>query len=635
MNFIFYDIETTKNCFLVVLQYNDMQVVYKISKYRNDYKQMVKHWKSLIQRNFCFVGYNNIAFDAQIIEFILQKERTAEEIYAESQRVIEIPTETKFLQLIPEWKLSFKNIDIFKIKGFDSRAKATSLKFLEFNLRMASIEEMPLPHDIEYTEEQEKDLEEYCKYDVFATIHCFNELDIESEVNVRMTTGENFNVNILNAAEPRMAKTIFLKELSRVLGKSKDELKQDKEKYLSSFTTFNVNIPEYIKYEGKELNIMLDYFRNLKINRYNTKNVIDKEIRNGNVTAYLGSGGLHSSVKPQIIIPDENEEIIDIDWVSFYPFLKIRNGFYPKYLTEKYLEVYYNFYLERKKHKKGTPLNYAMKILLNSSFGLMNEENSPIYDPIAFMNVTITGQLTLLMFTEMILKRCPKTFIISQNTDGILLKIKKEDKENILELCKEIVEITKIDTEIEYYKKVIVQDVNNYISINVNGSIKRKGIFEVRDDIYKTGLWNKNTSFNIIPLALQAYFVEKKDIRQFIKSHTNIYDFLGAVKKKSDFELYYYDKQGNKHDCQKITRYYLSNQGYYLVKDYGHKKDAKTDKMKHVTTKVEANNGCKVLNKVTDENALNYKDLDYNYYISETEKIIFEIEGNFRQTELF
>ncbi len=307
---------------------------------------------------------------------------------------------------------------------------------------------------------------------------------------------------------------------------------------------------------------------------------------------------------------------------------------FPPYLSEKYLEIYEGFYTKRKATKKGTPLNYAYKILLNSSYGLLNEVNSPIYCPEAAIAVTIIGQLTLLMLTEQLVKCCKELIIIQLNTDGITLKYPIEYNNIILETYEKFAKLVNIDIEEVFYKKMIIRDVNNYISIDVDGKSKRKGIFEIYEDLDKTGLWNKNTSFNIIPLALNAYFVEGKDIRKFIKSHTNIYDFCGAIKKKSDFDLVWYDKFGNRNECAKVTRYFIPKTGSFLIKEFKTPHvDKRTGKTSKRTTKVEANNPCQVLNKIADENALTY-DIDYTYYIKATEKIIFEIEGNLQQTAL-
>lgn len=622
--YVIYDIETVKNSFLVVLEDFDSgkQITYKISDYRNDWSIMVKHWKSLIKRNYYFVGFNNIGFDAQVMEFILQKERTAEEIYNEAQRVINLPDELRWQNTIPEWKLSFKNIDLYLIKGFNSNAKRTSLKFLEFNFRLHNIEEIPINHWDNISEEEEKLVEEYCRYDIFATRKALEKF--MSEVIARQESSASFGINLDNAAEPKMVKKIFISELCKELGITKDEMLQRRDLYKAELKPFKVTLPKYLRFNDEKLKQTYNFYENLLINPHNTKGAVNLSYRWHGIEIVHGLGGLHASINPAIIESSENWIIHDLDFTSFYPFLKIRNKLYPTYLSEKYLEIYEGFYHKRKQCKKGTPLNYAYKILLNSSYGLLNEANSPIYCPEAAINVTVIGQLTLLMLVEKLVETCKSLKLIQLNTDGVTLKYPVEYKERIIATYQEFAKLVQIEIEDVYYRKMIIQDVNNYISIDIDGKSKRKGIFEIYEDLDKTGLWNKNTSFNIIPLTLNAYFVEGKDIRKFIKSHTNIYDFCGAIKKKSDFDLVWYDKFGNKNECTKITRYFIPKTGSYLVKEYH---DGRT-------TKVESKNPCQVLNKITDENALNYN-LDYSYYIKKVEEIIFEIEGNQKQTTLF
>jgi hypothetical protein len=257
----------------------------------------------------------------------------------------------------------------------------------------------------------------------------------------------------------------------------------------------------------------------------------------------------------------------------------------------------------------------------------LNEENSPIYDPVAFMNVTVSGQLILLMFMEKILKVCKDVLIISANTDGILLKVANSELSLVKDVSKQMTEITGIKTEHEFYEKVIVKDVNNYISVNVDGSVKRKGLLELRKDLYNTGLWNKNTSFNIIPLTLQAYFVEGKDYKEFIRTHTNIYDFCAAVKKKSNFKIlqhFYKNNSIETVECGKVTRYYVSKKGSYLIKSYDDGRESK----------IEAGYKSTILNRIVDENALNY-DIDYSYYELAVAEIIQSIESNNKQLTMF
>lgn len=627
MQFVTFDIETTLTCFLIVMKdfQSKKKVCYKISKYRNDYDTFVRHWKSLIKRDYYFVGFNSLNFDSQIIEFILQKPRTYSEIYDEAQRVISLTDEQRYESSIPEWKMSFKNLDLFKIYHYDNKNRRTSLKWCEFSMRMSNIEEMPLPHDVEYTEEEELLTEEYCEYDVLAT-----ELLLEKsldKIKLRFDIGEVYGLNLNNANDPKIGSEIFKKLLEESL-----ERKIGKERTYRPVINVNEIILPHIKFETQQCQLLLDAFNKLKITT--TLKPFEYSIKLGDITYDFGVGGIHGAIQG-IHKPTENELFKSFDISSMYPNTGIQNNLYPQHLGERFCSIYNEVYKTRAKAKKegNKAVNEGLKLALNGSYGKSNDAYSFFYDPKYTMSITINGQLSLLMLIEKLYLAGFKLKVA--NTDGCELIIPKDKEELYFSICKEWENLTKYELEYFDYSIMFMRDVNSYLGVYTNGKIKRKGIFEIYEDFVGMKAWNKNPSFLIIPLALQAYFVEKKDIRQFIRNHQNIYDFLGAVKKKSDFELYYYDKQGNKHNCQKITRYYLAKNSYYLVKDYGHKKDAKTGKMKHVTTKVEANNGCKVLNKVTDENALNYKDLDYNYYISETEKIIFEIEGNQKQTTLF
>ncbi len=60
-------------------------------------------------------------------------------------------------------------IDLFKIHHFDNRARSTSLKVLEFNMRSDSIEDLPFPVGTVLNPEQIKVLKEYNQHDVAQT----------------------------------------------------------------------------------------------------------------------------------------------------------------------------------------------------------------------------------------------------------------------------------------------------------------------------------------------------------------------------------------------------------------------------------------------------------------------------------
>ena len=84
---------------------------------------------------------------------------------------------------------------------------------------------------------------------------------------------------------------------------------------------------------------------------------------------------------------------------------------------EAFCEQYEWFFDERKKIPKKDPKNYVYKIILNSTYGLSNDENSFLYDPEFTMRITINGQLSLSMLYEMI---CSHHLILFQNRYHVL-----------------------------------------------------------------------------------------------------------------------------------------------------------------------------------------------------------------------
>uniref|UniRef100_UPI002B1CEA6B hypothetical protein n=1 Tax=Pseudomonas oryzihabitans TaxID=47885 RepID=UPI002B1CEA6B len=60
-------------------------------------------------------------------------------------------------------------IDLYKIHHFDNKARATSLKVLEFNMRADNISDLPFPVGTTLTRENVEVLKEYNAHDVVQT----------------------------------------------------------------------------------------------------------------------------------------------------------------------------------------------------------------------------------------------------------------------------------------------------------------------------------------------------------------------------------------------------------------------------------------------------------------------------------
>ena len=257
--------------------------------------------------------------------------------------------------------------------------------------------------------------------------------------------------------------------------------------------------------------------------------------------------------------------IMSSDVVSYYPNLAIKNKWAPAHLPqEEFCRRYEWFFEQRKVIPKKDPKNYVYKIILNSTFGLSIDENSFLYDPQFGMQITINGQLSLMMLYEMLSEGIPGSIPLMQNTDGLEMMIPAEHKEKYLEICKEWEAMTQLTLEHDQYQKVVIGDVNNYIAVNTAGKAKCKGRFE-----YENLALHKNKSHLIIPKALYAYFIENKLPEQFLQENRNIFDYCAGVKIKGDWEFQQtciINREITRQSLQKTLRYYISKGGCKIYK---------------------------------------------------------------------
>jgi hypothetical protein len=245
-------------------------------------------------------------------------------------------------------------------------------------------------------------------------------------------------------------------------------------------------------------------------------------------------------------------------------------------------------------------MNYVYKIILNSTFGLSNDDKSFFYDPELFCKITINGQLSLMMLYEQIMERIPGAVALLQNTDGVETIIPREYIDLYMEICEEWQDKTNLNLEHDKYQKLVLADVNNYIGVNnfidvditkwreIKQSqphylfkvdkdkfsfapVKLKGRF----DFHNLQL-HKNKSKLVIPKAIYNYFVMDILPEHYLEENKNILDYCIGGKSKGDWKQVARNiKNGelNEEELQKINRYFISKDGVKIIKV--NKKDAR------------------------------------------------------------
>lgn len=323
----------------------------------------------------------------------------------------------------------------------------------------------------------------------------------------------------------------------------------------------------------------------------------------------FGVGGIHSSIESQVVKEDDEYILIDWDVSSYYPNLSIVNNIFPAHLGIEFCHVYKDLYERRKTFPKDSARNLSLKLALNSTYGNSNNIYSPFYDPKYTMTITVSGQLSLLMLIEMILTRCEGSSSIQSNTDGITMKIRREDSELADEVVKEWEKITGLEMERNDYKAMFIQNVNNYISLYTNGKVKLKGKFD-----YKLS-HHQNPSALVVKKAVEAFLINDIPLEEFITKHDDMYDFMIRTKIPRSSRLVMIDSEGNEIEQQNVTRFYISKgEGSgSLIKIMPPVKNKTEDRRIGICV----GETVKICNDIDD-----FKwDIDYDYYIKEALKL--------------
>ena len=601
MNHWVMDYETLSNCFTAVFEHykTNEKKIFVVHDLRNDFDSFIEFLKENKKNKEWHISYNGLAFDAQVTHYIIKNRKmfrdlngckTANYIYQFAQQCIQ-RSNAKQWHEFPEWEMVIGQIDLFKMHHWDNPAKRSSLKWIQYSMDWDNILDMPIHHETEITTLEEIDtILEYNINDVRSTKEIFNRST--ELIKLRKELTKTYGINLYSASEPRISKELFAYYMADKLKIDKRELKKMRT-YRDTIKFKDIILP-YIKFESPEFKKLLERFEAVEINASNLRGAFKYSVDYKGVKTHFGVGGVHGARTSGVYESDEDNIIMSSDVTSFYPNLVIRNKWAPGHFpVNEFCDQYEWFFEERKKIPKSNPMNYVYKIILNSTFGLSNDENSFFYDPELTMRITINGQLSLMMLYEMIMEHIPNAVPLMQNTDGVEIRIPKEYKDDYLGICKRWEEMTNLQLEHDEYQKLVLGDVNNYIGLNNFKEVDMKTWREVkaknphykfkvqgdkfyfapakmkgRYDFYGLAL-HKNKSKLVIPKAVYNYFIHDILPEDYIESNKNILDYCIGAKSKGEWgQVARYVENGSyKEDhLQKINRYYISKDGVKIVK---------------------------------------------------------------------
>ncbi len=609
-----YDIETYSNYCLIVFKDIDSGK-YSIFEYGEDPESNIK-LVLFLKNKPTLVGFNNLGFDAQVVEFILTNSTvTGAQIYKFVQtRIIgsEFPP-------VYETDLSTVNVDLYKIWHFNNNAKRTSLKWLEFFFRENKIEDLPYDHTKKITTAANKvKIIDYCKFDVDKT---HNFLIVSKEVvRDRYNYSQKYNdPTFMNLPDPSIGERLFLKDLATHLRVTEKHLKAQRTKR-SNVVVKDIIFP-YVQFSTPEFNKLYKFFNGITIVPDTEGDIVlksnfDYNLTHNGLQIFYGVGGIHACVKPGVYTSNDEYDIEDIDVASYYPNLGAQNTLFPEHLTNEFSRLTREYFIERKLHPKGSLENASIKLRLNSAYGKSNSKYSFFYDPKYTVSITVNGQLLLSMLVEELSKISE---VLQVNTDGLTIRSHVSKRNEVKCICKKWEDLTKLSLESANYSKMCIIDVNNYLAVYTNGDIKRKGRFETYQDMLDNKTYHKNPSANIIAIALNDYYTKAVPIEDTVRACIDIYEFLYGLKKKSNFAyvLVEADSTGllvnNTVHKDRVLRYYVSDDGGNLLKVYNDFRVSQVEKGKFVTP----------LQRIhSRNNKIKHHSINYEHYIEKCMDVV-------------
>lgn len=640
---VIYDIETLKNFFCYVdLDYNTKEFrTFKIGLSNNDLLEFHDYLKDKKPNQ---VGYNNLKFDSQVCQYILENtdywsshdytsSEIANEIHKYSQSVIDKQDSGEWSDY-PEWKLTCKQLDLFKIWHFDNAAKRTSLKWIQFAIDWHDLRDMPINHNTEITEDDIESIIDYCKNDVSSTAEFLNitlgKTDLplykgKDKLQLRKDIKKEFGINCLNFNDVKIGDELNKIGYLNLTGLSKYDLKNLHTK--QSPFTFKDCIPEYISFKTFELQSFYNKIKDTVVD-VNKKQEFTFDFKGTSYT--IAKGGIHSNDPSRIIKPTENQVLIDADIGSQYPNALRKRKLYPRHLGTEWLNMYIDTIekrLDAKKEYKRTKdpkyksIDELFKLALNGGgFGKTGESTSWQYDPFVSMNTTIGNQFEILMLIEEL--ELQGIRVISANTDGIVSLFYRD----LIDIYYKVCENWEIKVgnhklgKLEYteYELLVQNSVNSYLAVKKGDSpietrAKYKSEFTIDFEI------NKNKSARVVNLALSEYFLKGINPKIFIENHRNIYDFCIGVKANKGWYFQTENIVNGELEVQKqqkTIRYYVSKPGKKLVKCHN---DGRR-------IQAEAGIWMQTIFNLYQEKEWNEYNIDYKYYISRVYDIINKID---------
>ena len=589
-----------------------------------------------------------------------------------------INSDDKFGRAVKPSEEYVKQVDLFKINHFDNRARSTSLKLLEFNMKMDDIQDLPFDVDADLTDDQIDLLLKYNMHDVKATLLFYQHT--LPMIKFREELSQKYKRDFINHNDTKIGKDYFIMRLEEAMPGSC--YKRDKGSSVVRQTKRDtIKIADclfsYYDFKRDEFNLVLDWFRSQEIKE--TKGVFSdiEEHDLGDLAAYADL-----THKRQKWFNKPSEEAVALfkeqrpmGWVSEEQ-LKAKKKGQHQYSYWKNWRVADNLNVRVGGFRfdfgtGGIHGSVESQIVSeDDNYCIIDADVASMYPNIAIANRVYPEHLSekfcdiyedVYQQRKSYAKGSAENAMLKLALNGVYgdsnnqyspfydpqytMTITINGQLSLCLLAEKLMEIDGLqliqvntdgvtvklprwkamqyDEVCEAWQKQVGLQLefahySKMIIRDVNNyiAVYVDGKVKRKGAYQYEGLgWHQDQGGLVIPMAAEAAMLNGTDIEDFVRSHKNKYDFMLRTKVPRSSKLVMIGPDGQDIPQQNICRFYACNAGGELVKIMPPVGDSEEPRR----ISVAAGYPMWVCN---DINGFSWKDIDYRYYIDAAEKLV-------------
>lgn len=432
-----------------------------------------------------------------------------------------------------------------------------SLKMYGAKLRCKLLQELPIDHRAWLCEPQRVAIRQYCRNDNLVTMALAK--DCKNGVQLRERIGLKYNINVMCKSDPQMGELVLATMSERL-----NNRKLTKPNMKKVARSFNYTPPSFIAFESQVLQDVLEMVKATPF-ELSAKHKVTLPRDVGKIITLgegdlkrqykMGIGGLHSVTSGSTYRSNANLEVKEVDVSSYYPNIILICGFFVGAIGPEVFHTIYKSLVDMKndgtvrKNDINAILNdestvtsesilalaaeleivisdiAAAKLLINGVYGKFGSHFSKVFAPDMMIHTTLTGQLGMFMLLEQFHKHGIN--VISANTDGINIAVRKDQVAFADELVKWWCGVTQWVMDYNHYTSIHYRDVNNYFytKTDSDGKVSAKGIGIFAGDSIKI-----SPNYSVCRNAIFAFAEKGTPLIDTIYDCDDPFDFLSLAK---------------------------------------------------------------------------------------------------------